>query len=302
MTWGCLFVLPQWLKAWWTEFGNDAQLNILSVRYQEAVLGLAPLQVKGTSASFVGTTNVCDYLDFIVADGKEGVFFDALLDHLARQGISRLELELLRPDSTVLTSLVQVAASRGCEVSTSPVDIALELELPATWEDYLAMLNGKQRHEIKRKFRRLYEAGDINLRVITDVGEIPKHLPVFFELFKLSGVEKAAFMNDLMVSFFQRLAIAMAEVKVLKLYMLELDATPAAVSMCFDYNDRLHLYNSGFDPRFGALSVGLLCKVLSLKDAIENGRKKYDFLKGAEIYKYRLGGREVPLLNCRIGL
>jgi CelD/BcsL family acetyltransferase involved in cellulose biosynthesis len=302
LTWGCLFVLPQWLKAWWTEFGNDAQLNILSVRYQEAVLGLAPLQVKGTSASFVGTTNVCDYLDFIVADGKEGVFFDALLDHLARQGISRLELELLRPDSTVLTSLVQVAASRGCEVSTSPVDIALELELPATWEDYLAMLNGKQRHEIKRKFRRLYEAGDINLRVITDVGEIPKHLPVFFELFKLSGVDKTAFMNDLMVSFFQRLAIAMAEVKVLKLYMLELDATPAAVSICFDYNDTLHLYNSGFDPRFGALSVGLLCKVLSLKDAIENGRKKYDFLKGAEIYKYRLGGREVPLLNCRIGL
>ena len=84
--------------------------------------------------------------------------------------------------------------------------------------------------------------------------------------------------------------------------MLDLNAAPVAVSMCFDYNDTLHLYNSGFDPRYRALSAGLLCKVLSLKDAIERGRQKYDFLKGAETYKYRLGGREVPLVRCRIEL
>jgi CelD/BcsL family acetyltransferase involved in cellulose biosynthesis len=67
-------------------------------------------------------------------------------------------------------------------------------------------------------------------------------------------------------------------------------------------NSTRHLYNSGFDPRFRSLSVGLMCKVLSLKDAIEKGCKNYDFLKGAETYKYRLGGREVPLYNCRIRL
>jgi CelD/BcsL family acetyltransferase involved in cellulose biosynthesis len=72
--------------------------------------------------------------------------------------------------------------------------------------------------------------------------------------------------------------------------------------MCFDYNATLHLYNSGYDPRYSALSVGLLCKVLSIKDGIESGIKKYDFLKGAEIYKYRLGGQEIPLVDCRIEL
>ena len=84
--------------------------------------------------------------------------------------------------------------------------------------------------------------------------------------------------------------------------MLELNAASVAVSMCFDFNGTLHLYNSGYDPRFRELSAGLLCKVLSIKDAIINGRKKYDFLKGAETYKYRLGGREVPLHSCRIEL
>jgi CelD/BcsL family acetyltransferase involved in cellulose biosynthesis len=302
LKWGCLFVLPEWLEVWWTEFGNDAKLNILSVRQQGEILGLAPLQIKGTGASFIGGTNVCDYLDFIVTPDKEQVFFKALLDYLDQQGIAHLDLGLLRPDSTVLSNLINVAENRGCTILTGSEDISLELDLPATWEAYLSMLKGKQRHEVKRKFRRLYEAGDINFRIVEDPKDISEQLPIFFDLFKLSNDEKAHFMTEQMISFFQALAIALAEANILKLYMLDLNATPVAVSMCFDFNDTLHLYNSGFDPRYRALSAGLLCKVLSLKDAIERGRQKYDFLKGAETYKYRLGGREVPLVSCRIEL
>jgi CelD/BcsL family acetyltransferase involved in cellulose biosynthesis len=294
--------LPEWLRAWWDTFGGDADLSILSVRHQNDVIGLAPLQLKGGSAAFVGSADVCDHLDFIVAAGREGAFFNVLLDHLARQGITSLDLGLVRPDSTVLADLVKVAENRGCAVSTIPEDITLELNLPATWEEYLAMLNGKQRHEVKRKFRRLAEAGDINLRVVEDVGEIPEHMDIFFELFKKSSNEKAAFLNDQTASFFRTLAGAMAQAKLLKLYILELNAAPAAVSMCFDFNGTLHLYNSGFDPRLYSLSVGLLCNVFSIQDGIKRGRLKYDFLKGAEIYKYRLGGKEVPLSRCRIRL
>jgi CelD/BcsL family acetyltransferase involved in cellulose biosynthesis len=105
-----------------------------------------------------------------------------------------------------------------------------------------------------------------------------------------------------MASFFRALAMAMVDAKILKLYMLELNGAPVATAFCFDFNGTLHLYNSGFDPRYRELSVGLLCNVLSLKNGIERGRKKYDFLKGAETYKYRLGGGEVPLVSCRIDL
>ncbi|UCD78219.1 MAG: GNAT family N-acetyltransferase [Desulfobacterales bacterium] len=294
--------MPEWLRVWWSVFGGTADLSILSVRNQEDVIGLAPLQIKGDSASFIGGTDVCDYLDFIVKAGTEGEFFDALLNHLDQQGIRYLELGLLRPDSPALSDLVKVAENRGGKVSTTFEDITLELELPATWEDYLVMLNGKQRHEVKRKFRRLYEAGDINFRVVEDANEIAAPLTIFFELFKISSNEKEVFMTDQMISFFQSLAIAMARSKILKLHILELNAAPVAMTMCFDFNATLHLYNSGFDPRFGALSVGLLCKVLGIKDAIKRGRKKFDFLKGSEAYKYRLGGREVSLYNCKIEL
>ena len=174
--------------------------------------------------------------------------------------------------------------------------------MPATWDEYLGMLKGKQRHEIKRKFRRLHEATDINFRVVESAEQVARELDIFFKLFKLSTGEKENFLTEQMKSYFRALAQAMADARMLKLFFLEVDTEPVAASMCFDFNSTLYLYNSGFDPRFRSLSVGLMCKILSIKDAIETGRKKYDFLKGAETYKYRLGAREVPLVSCRIEL
>jgi hypothetical protein len=64
----------------------------------------------------------------------------------------------------------------------------------------------------------------------------------------------------------------------------------------------MYLYNNGYDGRFSSLSVGLLSKVISIKESIQIGKKKYDFLKGAEEYKHRLGGKPVPLYRCQIKL
>jgi CelD/BcsL family acetyltransferase involved in cellulose biosynthesis len=72
--------------------------------------------------------------------------------------------------------------------------------------------------------------------------------------------------------------------------------------MAFDYNGTVYLYNSGYDQEQSQLSVGILSKAFLIKDSIERGRKKFDFLKGGERYKYHLGGREVQLQKCRITL
>jgi len=253
-------------------------------------------------ASFVGSADVCDYLDFVIVPGRGQEFFGVLLDHLVHQGIMHLDLRSLRPDSTVLTDLVGVARNRGCEVSCKPEDVTVEMDLPGTWDEYLLSLNGKQRHEIRRKLRRLNEAGNINYRVVEDMEAVRDVMGTFFTLFRENREDKADFMTDRMASFFESLAESMAEVNMLRLCVLELDSTPAAALMCFDYNTTVYLYNSGYDHRFSPLSVGALSKALSIKDSIQRGRKKYDFLKGAEIYKSRMGGKEVPLYRCQIGV
>jgi CelD/BcsL family acetyltransferase involved in cellulose biosynthesis len=285
---------------WWQEFGADSSLFLHSVRQGDDLIGIAPLLVNDESALFIGSPNVCDYLDFVVTPGREQDFFDSLLDNLDQQGITRLDLRTLRPDSTVKNYLGDAARDRGCEVSFQPDGVSFELDLPSTWEEYLQKLKGKHRHEARRKLRRLHEAADINYRVIDEIDEVKGIMGTFLELFRESREDKTVFMTTRMESFFNSLALAMAEIKVLRLCILELDAQPAATVLCFDYNGTLYLYNSGYDPRFSSLSVGLLCKILNIKDSIQRGINRYDFLKGEETYKYRLGGQEVPLSRCEI--
>lgn len=291
-------MLPRWLKVWWQAFGQGAQTYLFDVRENNEVTGIAPLMVKEGKAAFIGSADVCDYMDFVIAPGKALAFFTAVLDKLKKDGIKELHLDSLRHDSTVMTCLVDLAKDKGYEVTLTQENVSLDLDLPSTWEEYLRTLTPKQRRETGRRFRRLEEEGEINYRSVEDAE--PKVLEIFFKLMRVSREDKAVFMTARMESFFRSLAETMAEAKLLRFGILEISGKPVAAVMCFDYNNKVYLYNSGYDPEYGYLSVGLLSKLLSIKDSIERGRRRYDFLKGPEEYKYRLGGREIPIYSCRI--
>jgi CelD/BcsL family acetyltransferase involved in cellulose biosynthesis len=200
----------------------------------------------------------------------------------------------------VLTDLVGIVQNRGYQALCNLEDVSLELDLPSTWDEYLATLTRKQRHEVRRKLRRLWEAGNVNYHCLKVSREIGDFINTFLKLFSLGNQEKANFMTPRMASFFRSLADTMTEDRLLRFGILKLDNLPTAIVMSFDYNDCVYLYNSGYDPQYSSLSVGLLCKVLCIKEGIKEGKKRFDFLKGNEPYKYYLGGREVPLYRCQI--
>ena len=300
LRWDSIFVLPAWLKAWWQEFGAGSELYLGAVKQGETIIGIAPLLVKQGKAAIIGSANVCDYLDFVVARGMERDFFSVLLDDLSQKGINHLDLRPLRPDATVLTDLVAIARERKYDVLCQSADVSLELDLASSWDEYLGTLTTKQRHEVRRKLRRLWEAGKVGYRTVEDSVAVNDIIDTFLKLFSESRQEKATFMTAKMESFFRSMANTMAKAKLLRLGILELDGLPVAIVVCFDYNNGMYLYNSGYDPRYSSLSVGLLSKVLLIKDSIQKDRKKFDFLKGAEPYKYHLGGREIPLSSCQI--
>jgi hypothetical protein len=84
--------------------------------------------------------------------------------------------------------------------------------------------------------------------------------------------------------------------------LLSVDGEATAGVFCFDYKGIRYLYNSGYNERFKPLSVGVLSKVFSIQKAIEAGCRHYDFLRGPEAYKKRIGGHETPLYQCRLEL
>jgi CelD/BcsL family acetyltransferase involved in cellulose biosynthesis len=302
LKWDCLFMLPPWLQAWWQEFASHEELRLWSVQEEEKILGIAPLFLKGETASLMGSPDVCDYSDFIVVPGRENDFFSALLGHLQRKGIQSLSLNSLRPDSSSFNHLVEIARGRGYGVSCLREDVSLELELPSSWEAYLGILTQKQRHEVRRKLRRIREAGEIRFCILENTTALTDGMEIFMKLFRESREDKAAFLSTRREAFFNVLVKAMAQARLLRLGILEFNAAPIAAVLFFDYDNRIYLYNSGYDLRYRFLSAGLISKILCIRNSIERGRRTFDFLKGNEEYKNRLGGKAVPLYGCQISV
>jgi CelD/BcsL family acetyltransferase involved in cellulose biosynthesis len=206
----------------------------------------------------------------------------------------------LLPHSLALSHFAPLAQQRGYLVDIAKEDVSPHIVLPSSWENYLSQLKRKDRHELRRKLRRLDGVKCTRFHTVTERGLLHQNLTGFFDLFKLSSTEKAGFMTEQMRGFFEAIVHALAEEGYIRISFLEVDGQPVASSFCFDCWDHFHLYNSGFDPAHASLSVGLLCKAFCIREAILGGKKRFDFLRGAEPYKYHLGGQDVPIYRCVI--
>jgi CelD/BcsL family acetyltransferase involved in cellulose biosynthesis len=293
-------MLPAWLKVWWQHFNAGAELFIRSVRQDGKIIGLAPLQIRGNSASFIGSTDVCDYQDFIVAPGFETEFCRAILDDLAQNGVREIHLETIRPDSIAAVHLIPMAREKGYQTDYHQTDVSADLDLPGDWDQYLARLDGKQRHEIKRKIRNLSDLGETTFREITGKEDGASSVDRFLQLFPESRGDKAQFMTSPMQAFFRSLSASLSETGILRFGALELSGKPLAMVMYFNYNENIYLYNSAYDPAYKSMSVGIISKALCIRNSIAQKKRRFDFLKGAEPYKQYLGGKEIKLYGGQI--
>lgn len=300
--WNCLFLLPPWLEAWHSAFADNTSSEIVIFRNKEQIIGAAPVLISSSKATIMGSPDVCDYTDIIAAQGYEEKILFSLLDLLASKKIDELLFSGIREDNPLYPLLLNISEYTDYTCTTQKGELSFEKKLPPTWQGYLDLLNGKQRHEIRRKMRRVEEAGDVNLRIVDTPKDVGEACDVFLQLFISSRKDKARFMNEKMSLFFKKLLKNMSTTCSLRLFFLEIDRIPAAAALCFEYNHTMYLYNSGYNQKFSSLSVGMACKILSIQIAIERGCTTYDFLKGEEPYKHRLGGTPVSVCQMRIHL
>ena len=288
-----IFVTPLWQRLWWRHFGGGDGLRILSVRENGERLGIAPLaQGPDGVISFLGGTDLFDYHDFLVIQGRERPFFEALWNYL--QGISWRTLELLslREGSPTLELLPALATGAGLDVEIVEEDRSPRKSLPENWDVYVSSLRKKDRHELRRKLRRLEASGAVRQYMVGSPDEVAAGMSDFFTLMRASREDKHDFMTADRERFFREVAGELASRGQFRLFFMEVEGKRVASCICFDYAGSYLLYNSGYDPAYSTLSVGLLNKALALKDAIEAGRDEFDFLRGTERYKYNLGGED----------
>ncbi len=295
-----VFATPTWLAAWWSSCASTEELHLLSVRDGDDLLGVAPFMRSSKTILFVGRSDTCDHHDVTIAKGREEEVLRSLADHLESLEWQQLQLEGLTAESPTLTHLPPLVAEKGWSVDKSFDEVSPSTSLGSSWDEYLGGLKKKDRHEIRRKLRRLMSSGEVRIYDAASESDLKSTMTLFLDLARKSHEEKAEFLNPDRERFFFHLADAMKAQGQLKLFFLELDGTTVAASLCFDYGGAYYLYNSGYEPRFASLSVGLMLKALALKDAIEVGRHTFHFLRGAEPYKFDLGGGNNNLMKLTI--
>ena len=284
------YLMPQWQEIWWEAFRERREMAGFYLQRPEGVTAIASLARQGDDLSFVGNTETFDYNDFMIRPGWEDDFFAALMNWLDQEDFKALELPSLIEDSPTLEYLPDLARQRGYSVEVSEEDVTPGLELPDNWDAYLAGLSKKNRHELRRKLRRLESTEGWRWYCVQGSQEVSARLDDFLYLMRQSAPDKAAYMTGEREAFFRRITQRTAELDLLRLYFLEMDGQDVASSLCFDYNGARYLYNSGYNPEYAYYSVGLLLNALCLREAIEQGKTYFDFLRGPEPYKYHLGG------------
>ena len=288
-----IFITPWWQSIWWKRFARDQSLVVVSIREGTDILGIIPLIQLDGELTFIGDPEVFDYMDFPVVVGREERFFELLWVEIAKLPWRFLSLKSVPEASPTLVHLVNLARSQGCNVSVSEVDKTPYTILPDNWEDYLLGLRKKDRHELRRKMRRLQSGKEYKQHLATiEGGNGEEIMEEFFRLMALSSDEKSNFLDSSNKRFFIDIAQELSNRGQFKLFYLKINEINVAACICFDYDGKFLLYNSGYDPDYSSLSVGLLNKAFTIDTAIEEGKTEYNFLKGIERYKYHLGAED----------
>ena len=228
-----IFVTPWWQRVWWRHFGEGSDLCILAISDEDGVAGIAPLMLNDGVASFVGDKDLFDYLDFLVPRGKEEVFYTGLWDHVKGLAWDTLDLSSLPEDSPTLQYLPPLVERSGFAVEVEHEEMTPMAALPSTWDDYLSGLGKKDRHELRRKLRRLEAADSSCQYVCDDVDVLPECMQDFFRLLKASSDDKMAFMTAERESFFIDVALELASKHQFKLYFLEVGGVPRGLLHMF---------------------------------------------------------------------
>lgn len=307
------FLRSEYLRVWWSTLGggewDSGDLFTVIARQENGELaGVAPLfftnNHTGESAlMLLGSIEISDYLDFIVSPSLADEFAEALLLFLGSDPSPRwkiLDLYNILEDSASLDALLKAASKFGWKFDVEKLQPCPYIPLPGDWETYLGGIDKKQRHEIRRKMRRLEAHTEpTSWYFVSDPLRLDDEITAFFQLMS-EDPEKKSFLTGKMRDQLRSCMHAAFDAGWLQLVFMEIAGRKAASYLNFDYAGHVWVYNSGFSSEFRELSPGWVLLSNLLKWSNENQRLAFDFMRGGEDYKYRFGAVDRHVVRVRL--
>jgi CelD/BcsL family acetyltransferase involved in cellulose biosynthesis len=290
------FVSPGWARAWLRHWPTSARPWVLLVRRRGQLVGVAPLVLGRRGPlrvlSMLGK-EPGDYWDLVSApDDRDAVGAAVAVELVDRRrewdvGV----LSCLVPGSPTASAL----AEGGLQVRARAVVPCPAIELPATWEEYLAGLPGERRRNLRRHLRRL-DDGEVELQEVVDGAELAEMLRGWQQLRTrqwdergrgITGAHRGDAFRDFLLAVIHALPAGQALV-----WAFRVDGKLAGVYVNFADQRAFYWYLGGFDPAHAGLGLGKIAIATGIRRSIECGRERYDFTRGGEPYKYWYGASD----------
>ncbi|HWW61064.1 MAG TPA: GNAT family N-acetyltransferase [Thermoanaerobaculia bacterium] len=263
------FQSPHWLLPWWEHFGSG-ELAVIAHRDGGVLRALVPLYVLREDDESLGMligTGISDYLDAI---GNA----DDLLAPLASIDCQLWDLQQLRPSSPLLTA-PSALSSNIDQQDACPV-VALAGIKPRKNLDYY-----------RRHANATYEAATS--------ANLDELLSALFSLHAARWESRGlpGVLGDPVTQDFHRdVARRMLAAGALRMYAMRVEARIIAIFYGFAHAGTTYYYLGGHDPAHDKLSAGTLVVAHAIGEAVRKGQTTFDFLRGAEEYKYAWGATD----------
>lgn len=300
---GVVFRSFDWCRLWWEHYGqrdSGCQLHVVVARRtdpagQECV-AIAPWMIvrtiaRGTVIRWLGSGEVCsDHLSLLVQPGDEQALAGALVGHLAADAPpwDLLQLEAIDQGDPAMAALTAALTEQGCATRQQQSANCWAIELPANWDDFLAMQSKSHRKQLRQAYDRVVATPRVKWHQATNPDELEAGWEIFVDLHqrrRQSLGEPGCFASPKFEQFHRQLAHVLLSQGRLRLSWLELDGKPAAAEYHFADGLTTSAYQGGVDPQRLAEEPGRLSNIVTLRQAISEGHQRFDLLRGDEPYK-----------------
>jgi len=284
-------------------FVPPGRLRIITVRRGDELLAVFPLALHAASVLETPGKWVSDYLDPLVDPSVAEQCWPlilGLLDNLWDWSTRGLVFHNIPTGSAIRSILKKIAPDFGFEYQETVVESTPYLVLPETWDQYLATLSTKQRKAQKRNIRLAETEGQARWLTLKTMDEIAPVLERGMAGLCLSEGGKGKFSRNFLTGFLRRVVPALVAQGDFFMHELWIEGKPAAWHFMLRSREGPMGYNCAYDAALRDWSPGSTSFAMAIRSAIEEKSSKYNFLRGAEDFKIRLGCNSIDLLKVSL--
>jgi CelD/BcsL family acetyltransferase involved in cellulose biosynthesis len=206
-------------------------------------------------------------------------------------------------DSPTVAALEQACRGRAILVRR-PAANCPYITLDASWLEPESHLNSGRRSDLRRARRKAEQTGPVRFEILTPgPAEVDRlfDLALAIEAKSWKGEAGTALAHDgRRAEFFRHYVRQAARVGILRICLMHIGDTPAAMQIAVEQQGGFWLLKIGYDAAFAPASPGLLLMRETIRYAAAAGLKTYEFLGRAEAWTTVWTSQERSTVTVRV--